>query len=460
MLLWPAPRATEPLDAVVRLPGSKSLTNRYLVLAALATGPSRLRAPLRSRDTLLMADALRSLGADIRDVTLGETSQRETAPPVARHSDAGPAAAGERAAYEVADWLVTPGAVRGGGRLDCGLAGTVMRFLPPVAALADGPVRFDGDDAARRRPMGPILDALRALGVPVDDDGTGALPFTVHGRGAAGGVRGGAVTLDASQSSQFVSALLLAGARYAHGVSVHHDGRPVPSEPHIEMTVACLRAAGVLVDDTEANTWRVEPGSVAPLDVQVEPDLSNAGPFLAAALVTGGTILVPGWPERTTQAGDRLREILAAMGAHVELGPDGLRVSGAGPILGTDLDLHDASELTPTVAALAALAQSPTWIRGVAHIRGHETDRIAALHTELRALGADVTQTDDGLHIRPAPLRGGRFGTYHDHRMATAGAILGLRVPGVLVEDVATTAKTLPDFVGRWTAMLAREGGR
>ena len=313
MLLWPAPRATEPLDAVVRLPGSKSLTNRYLVLAALATGPSRLRAPLRSRDTLLMADALRSLGADIRDVTLGETSQRETAPPVARHSDAGPAAAGERAAYEVADWLVTPGAVRGGGRLDCGLAGTVMRFLPPVAALADGPVRFDGDDAARRRPMGPILDALRALGVPVDDDGTGALPFTVHGRGAAGGVRGGAVTLDASQSSQFVSALLLAGARYAHGVSVHHDGRPVPSEPHIEMTVACLRAAGVLVDDTEANTWRVEPGSVAPLDVQVEPDLSNAGPFLAAALVTGGTILVPGWPERTTQAGDRLREILAAM---------------------------------------------------------------------------------------------------------------------------------------------------
>ena len=421
---WPAPLATGPLDAVVRLPGSKSLTNRYLVLAALADSGSRLRAPLRSRDSLLMAEGLRTLGADIVDLADGD-----------------------------GDWQVTPGAVRGGGQLDCGLAGTVMRFLPPVAALADGPVRFDGDEGARLRPMGPILDALRALGVGVDG-ATSALPFTVQGCGVQG-VPGGAVTLDASQSSQFVSALLLAGARYERGVTVHHDGKPVPSQPHIEMTVATLRAAGVVVDDTEANTWRVEPGPINGLDVVVEPDLSNAGPFLAAALVAGGTVLVPDWPRQTTQAGDLLREILGAMGAHVEWSRSGLRVASDGVVQGIDVDLHEASELTPTVAALAALAVSPSWIRGVAHIRGHETDRLAALDTELTAMGADVVQTDDGLRIQPAPLQGRLFHTYHDHRMATAGAILGLRVPDVIVENVDTTAKTLPDFTGRWADLLA-----
>lgn len=434
--LWPAPTATAPLAAVVRLPGSKSLTNRYLVLAALAVSPSRLRAPLRSRDSLLMAEALRTLGAGITD---------------APAAGGGPAD-GAGAAYAV-DWLVDSGVLRGGGRIDCGLAGTVMRFLPPVAALADGPVRFDGDLGARRRPMGPVLGALRALGVSVSDDGREALPFTVHGRGAEG-VPGGAVTLDASQSSQFVSALLLAGARYERGVTVHHDGKPIPSQPHLDMTVATLREAGVIVDDTEPNTWRVQPGPINGLDVTIEPDLSNAGPFLAAALVAGGWVHVPDWPRRTTQAGDLLREVLTEMGARVELTDAGLTVTGSGAITGVDVDLHEASELTPTIAALAALAQGPTWIRGVGHIRGHETDRIAALDTELTAIGARVTQTDDGLRIEPGPLRGSRFGTYHDHRMATAGAIVGLRVPGVLVEDIATTTKTLPDFTGRWLAML------
>ncbi len=434
---WPAPVATGPLDAVVRLPGSKSLTNRYLVLAALADSGSRLRAPLRSRDSLLMAQGLRELGADIIDtVDLDGNDDRD----------------GDR------DWSVKPGPVRGGGQVDCGLAGTIMRFLPPVAALADGPVRFDGDAGARRRPMGPILGALRALGVGVDDGGTGALPFTVQGRGAQG-VPGGTITLDASQSSQFVSALLLAGARYERGVTVHHDGKPVPSQPHIEMTVATLREAGVVVDDTETNTWRVEPGPINGLDVVIEPDLSNAGPFLAAALVAGGTVLVPDWPQRTTQAGDLLREILAAMGAQVDWSHGGLRVTSDGSVQGIDVDLHEASELTPTVAALAALAVSPSWIRGVGHIRGHETDRLAALDAELSAMGADVVQTDDGLHFQPASLQGKLFHTYHDHRMATAGAILGLRVPGVIVENVGTTAKTLPDFTGRWVAALASQVG-
>jgi 3-phosphoshikimate 1-carboxyvinyltransferase len=298
--------------------------------------------------------------------------------------------------------------------------------------------------------MGPVTDALRALGVDVDDH-DGHLPVTVGGRGR---VPGGSVTMDASASSQFISALLLAGARYDEGVTVHHDGKPVPSEPHILMSVETLRDAGAIVDDSEPNTWRVEPSEITALDVSVEPDLSNAGPFVAAALVVGGTVRVPGWPQHTTQAGDLLREILDTMGADVRLDRSGLTVVGSGELVGIDIDLHDAAELTPTVAALAALASTPTWIRGVAHIRGHETDRLAALTAELGRVGSHVTETEDGLRISPAPLHGGRIRTYHDHRMATAGAVLGLRVPGILVEDVATTAKTLPDFVGLWQAML------
>jgi 3-phosphoshikimate 1-carboxyvinyltransferase len=429
-----------PLEATVVLPGSKSLTNRYLVLAALASDRSRLRAPLRSRDTLLMAEALRGLGVRIDDV------------PPEGEVDAGDAAQ----AVQVDDWLITPPEIlRGGVSVDCGLAGTVMRFLPAVAALADGEVRLDGDPQARMRPMAPVIDALRTLGVDVRDDGTGHLPVTILG---AGHVRGGSVTMDASASSQFVSALLLAGPRYDNGVTVHHEGKPIPSEPHILMTVETLRDAGAIVDDSEPNTWRVEPSEINALDVSVEPDLSNAGPFLAAALVAGGTVRVPGWPQYTTQAGDLMREILDMMGADVRLDRAGLTVQGTGELVGIDIDLHDAAELTPTVAALAALASTPSWIRGVAHIRGHETDRLAALSTELNALGGNVTELEDGLRIVPATLRGGRFRTYHDHRMATAGAIVGLRVPGVLVEDIATTGKTLPDFVGLWERMLRRRG--
>lgn len=418
---WLAPRAPGPLRATVRLPGSKSLTNRYLVLAALASGPSLLHAPLRSRDTLLMAQALRSLGVGITD--------------------------------EGADWRVTPGDLRGDVEVDCGLAGTVMRFVPGVAALADGPVRLDGDAGARVRPMGPVLDSLRVLGVDVDDGGRGTLPVTVR---AHGRVRGGAVTLDASASSQFVSGLLLAGARYDEGVLVRHDGKPVPSAPHVEMTVEVLRAAGVAVDDGEPDTWHVLPGPVDALDVEVEPDLSNAAPFLAAALVTGGSVTVQGWPERTTQAGDGIRDILDAMGADVRLDREGLTVSGGDRIEGIDVDLHDVGELTPVVAAVAALADSPSWLRGISHLRGHETDRLAALATEITALGGDVTETGDGdgLRVRPARMHGGLFGTYHDHRMAMAAAVIGLAVDDVVIQDVGTTAKTLPQFTSRWSALV------
>lgn len=420
---WPAPSTTRPVDARVALPGSKSLTNRYLVLAALASDSSRLRRPLRSRDTLLMVQALRGLGTRIED----------------HPGDDG------------VDWIVDPGPITGGGRVDCGLAGTVMRFLPPVAALADGAVAFDGDPAARVRPMAPAVQALRGLGVEVDDDGRGTLPFTVRGTGA---VPGGTVTMDASASSQFISALLLAGSRFAEGVTVHHEGKPVPSEPHIAMTVETVRDAGGIVDDSEANTWRVEPGPLSALDVVVEPDLSAAAPFLAAALVTDGVVHIPHWPQHTTQAGDFLRDLLDEMGAEVTLSRDGLTVSGDGRPLGVDVDLHAASELTPVVAALAALADGPSIIRGVAHIRGHETDRLRALATELAALGAEVEEREDGLRITPRPLQAGLWHTYADHRMVMAGAVLGLAVPGLVVEDAGTVAKTLPEFTGLWTAML------
>jgi 3-phosphoshikimate 1-carboxyvinyltransferase len=325
-----------------------------------------------------------------------------------------------------------------------------MRFVPPVAALAQGPVVFDGDPHARTRPMGEVITALRGLGVVVEDDGRNALPFTVLGSGQ---VPGGTVTIDASASSQFISALLLAGVRYEHGVDVRHDGKPVPSLPHIEMTVDQLRLHGVEVDDSDANRWRVLPGTVRAVDVEIEPDLSNAAPFLAAAMVTGGEVTVRGWPRRTTQAGDALREILALMGGEVRLDDEGLTVRGPSTIKGVDLDLHDIGELTPAIAALCLLADSPSHLRGIAHIRGHETDRIAALAREFTALGGDVTETEDGLEIRPAPLHGGVFGTYADHRMAHAGVIIGLAVEGVLVENIATTSKTYPDFAGAWTRL-------
>ncbi len=418
---WPAPRATSPVEATVSLPGSKSLTNRALVLAALADGPSVVRRALRSRDSLLMAAALTGLGSHV------DTSTD--------------------------DWTVTPGAFAGDTQVDCGLAGTVMRFVPPVAALSHGTVSFDGDPHMRTRPIGEVLLALRHLGVEVDDDDRGALPFRLRGHGS---VRGGRVVLDASQSSQFVSALLLAGVRYDEGIDVRHDGKPIPSLPHIDMTVAMLREQDVEVDDSDANRWAVAPGPLRALDRTIEPDLSNAGPFLALAAVTGGSVTVRDWPSETTQAGDAWGELLTAMGCEVEHASAGLRVTGPAPgtLQGLDVDLHDVGELTPVVAALCALATTPSHLRGVGHIRHHETDRLAALARELGGLGADVTEHPDGLSFRPAPLHGGLFHTYADHRMAHAGVVVGAAVDDVLVEDVATTAKTFTDFAGAWSALF------
>ncbi|WP_424211861.1 3-phosphoshikimate 1-carboxyvinyltransferase [Streptomyces sp. BI20] len=433
---WPAPLAEGPVRATVTVPGSKSVTNRALVLAALASEPGWVRRPLRSRDSQLMSDALRALGVGIEETV----------------SSASAGAGGEA-------WRVIPAPLRGPATVDVGNAGTVMRFLPPLAVLAAGDIRFDGDPRSYERPLGQVITALRALGARIDDGGRGALPLTVHGAGA---LEGGVVEIDASHSSQFVSALLLSAPRFNQGVEVRHTGETLPSMPHIRMTVEMLRAAGAQVDTPESggekNVWRVAPGALLGRDLVVEPDLSNAQPFLAAALITGGTVTIPDWPARTTQPGDELRRIFTEMGGSCELTEAGLVFTGSGRIRGIDADLSEVGELTPGIAAVAALADSPSTLRGVAHLRLHETDRLAALTKEINALGGDVTETADGLVIRPRPLRGGLFHTYDDHRMATAGAVIGLAVPGVEIENVATTAKTLPDFTAMWTGMLGGVG--
>ncbi|NGO67377.1 3-phosphoshikimate 1-carboxyvinyltransferase [Streptomyces boncukensis] len=430
---WPAPAAPGPVDATVTVPGSKSVTNRALVLAALSAEPGWLRRPLRSRDTRLMADGLRAMGVEIEETASSPTLAAGT---------------GEA-------WRVIPAPPQAPAEVDVGNAGTVMRFLPPLAALADGPVRFDGDPRSYERPLHGVIDALRTLGARIDDAKRGALPMTVHGSGS---LTGGTVEIDASSSSQFVSALLLSGPRFNQGVEVRHTGRALPSLPHIRMTVDMLRAAGAQVDAPEdggePNVWRVTPGALLGRDLTVEPDLSNAQPFLSAALVTGGSVTIPDWPAHTTQPGDALREILSAMGGTYRLDEWGLTFTGGGRVQGIDVDLGDVGELTPGIAALAALADGESVLRGVAHLRLHETDRLAALAREINGLGGDVSETADGLRIRPRPLHGGVFHTYDDHRLATAGALLGLAVADVRVENVATTAKTLPDFPRLWSEML------
>ncbi|MEV8094940.1 3-phosphoshikimate 1-carboxyvinyltransferase [Kitasatospora sp. NPDC085879] len=434
--LWPAPVATAAVDATVTIPGSKSATNRALVLAALADGPGWVRRPLRSRDSQLMADGLRALG-----VTVEETVN---------------AASGGTGGGEA--WRVIPAPqLLGPARVDVGNAGTVMRFLPPLAALADGPVHFDGDPRCYERPQHGVIDALRTLGARIDDGGRGGFPLTVHGTGA---VDGGTVDVDASSSSQFISALLLSGARYNNGVEIRNIGETVPSLPHIRMTVDMVRKAGGQVDAPEdggeKDVWRVTPGALIGRDLVVEPDLSNAAPFFAAALVTGGRVTVRDWPRHTYQPGDQLREIYTRMGGTCRFTDEGLEFTGTGRIRGIEADLHDVGELTPVIAAVAALADSESHLYGIAHLRLHETDRLAALAKEINDLGGDVSETEDGLRIRPRPLHGGVFHTYEDHRLATAAAVIGLAVEGVRVENVATTAKTLPDFPQMWADLLGQ----
>ena len=434
---WSAPfRGRVPVDAHVTIPGSKSVTNRALILAAQAKSPSILRKPLVSRDSELMSAGLVAMGVGIEDK-------------------------GDH-------WIVTPPTrLTGPARIDVGNAGTVMRFLPPLAALAHGDITFDGDPRSYERPIGPVIKALEELGAEIDHGGRYSLPMVIKAKGSLGegslgeGSLGESsqgetnLVIDASASSQFLSALLLIAPSMRNGLTVTHQGAPLPSMPHIEMTVAMLRQFGATVTvDSSAATWRVEQGELHGVDLTIEPDLSNAAPFISLAIVCGGSITVNDWPRETTQPGDQLRGIFATMGATVEYTDNGVKFTGGTSIHGIDIDLHDVGELTPSIAALAALADSPSHLRGIAHLRLHETDRLTALTTELNALGGNVTEEQSALHITPSALHGGIFHTYEDHRLATAGAVIGLVVEGIEVENIATTRKTLTDFPGLWNSLL------
>ena len=421
--LWPAPfRGRKPISSQVSIPGSKSVTNRALILAAQATSPSIIRRPLISRDSELMSAGLVALGIRIDDE--GDNQS----------------------------WRITPAPPKGPAQIDVGNAGTVMRFLPPLAALAQGEIAFDGDPRSYERPIGPVIKALEELGIEINHQGRYSLPMVIRGTGV---IPGGKLTIDASKSSQFLSALLLVGPSMANGITVTHNGSSLPSMPHIDMTVQLLRDFGAEVDvDKTGQSWSVKAGTLKGQDLVVEPDLSNASPFLSIAMVCGGSVTIVDWPQKTTQPGDYLREIFTKMGAGVELNASGLTLTGGDSIHGIDIDLHDVGELTPSIAALAALADSPSHLRGIGHLRLHETDRLAALTREINALGGNVVEEETALHITPAPLHGGTFHTYEDHRLATAGAVIGLVTPDVLIENVATTRKTLPDFPGLWKSLV------
>lgn len=438
--MWPAPfRGSKPVNARVVIPGSKSVTNRALILAAQATSPSILRRPLVSRDSELMVAGLRQLGIDVQEIEV------------------------ESAAHSTKElaWKITPAPLKGPATIDVGNAGTVMRFLPPLAALAQGTISFDGDSRSHERPLGPVIKALEELGISIDHGNRYSLPLALVGTGK---ILGGEIDIDASASSQFLSALLLIGPSTVNGITARHVGGELPSMPHIEMTVEMLRDFGATVHvDAAKKTWRVEPGELHGKDIVIEPDLSNAAPFLSIAMVCGGSITIADWPQKTTQPGDQLRTLLRDMGAKISLNAEGLTLtanseksalSDAPKIVGIDVDLHDVGELTPSIAALAALADSPSHLRGIAHLRLHETDRLAALTREINSIGGKVTEEHSALHFEPSALSAGIFHTYEDHRLATAGAVIGLVTPGIEVENIATTRKTLTDFPGLWESLV------
>ena len=419
--LWPAPyRGNQAIDSAITIPGSKSVTNRALILAALSNSPSTLHKPLHSRDSALMVAGLKALGIGIQEATNG-------------------------------DLTVTPAPLFGPAQIDVGNAGTVMRFLPPVAAMAKGLIHFDGDERSHERPLGPVIAALESLGVLIEHGSRYSLPMTIN---ANGQLQGGSVEVDATSSSQFISALLLVAPATKEGITVIHTGTSLPSLPHIEMTIQMLREKGVQVDVGQ-NRWTVKPHLMQGMNSTIEPDLSNAAPFMAAAMICGGKLSVKDWPAQTTQPGDQLRDIFTQMGATVTRSGNDLTISGTGQIHGIDIDLHDVGELTPSIAALCALADSPSYLRGIGHLRLHETDRLAALAQEINSLGGNVVEEPTALRITPAPLHAGIFHTYEDHRLATAGAIIGLRVGGIEVENIETTQKTLPDFPKAWANMLS-----
>lgn len=430
---WPAPTAAGPIHAQVTLPGSKSQTSRALVIGTIAAKPTLISGALASRDSYMAARAMQSLGAEIEFLDNSD---------VAVHP---------------------PEVLRGGSTIDCGQAGTVMRFGSALAAFADGKTTLVGDASAANRPLRPLMDSLKALGASVKYGGKpGYLPVTIKGvparakKARAKLKNEDTVRVDTSSSSQYLSALMLASPLINERVSLRAEGR-VPSWPYVAMSLDMLADQGVHIERTSSWSWLTDPTRPVGNPIAIEPDLSNAGPFLASVLLTGGQVTIPHWPAKTDQVGKYWLELLPLFGANVALSATGLTVSAPEGLTwpGLEYDLGACGELAPTVAALCLFATSPSTLSGIGHLRGHETDRLDALATEIKRLGGSARVLRDGIRIEPAPLTGARLESYEDHRMATFGAIVGLRVPGCSVFDIATTAKTLPNFPERWDAMLA-----
>lgn len=447
--IWHAPAKSGPLAAEVNLPGSKSLTARALILALLSDHPSSLQGVLNCRDSRLMIDGIVAVGAEV--------SQRNGITTIVPPLKTGFVDMLEKEREPITIY--------------CGLSGTVMRFLPPaIFALGLGPVIFDGDPAARKRPMKPLLDALVQLGAEVTYlREEGFLPFRIDGNW-----QGGTVVVDCERSSQFLSALLLAAPAAPKETEIVVKGH-IPSAPHVAMTLGVIERAGIKYAGPSRNkvlagkcsvdpSWKISPQSFDADSIVIEPDLTNAGPFLAAALICGGEVRVNNWPLESEQAGDYWRQLLPRMGAQaikrVALGDTGysqLVVNGTGTVQGIEVDMSNYGELVPTVAALATLADSPTRITGIGHLRGHETDRLMALAKEIKRLGGDAKGGQDYLEITPSKqMQPATLESYNDHRLAMFGAIVGLAVPGTGVHDMSTVDKTFPAFPQVWEDMLAQ----
>ena len=417
---WHAPTINGAINSTLEIPGSKSATNRAFVLAALGNKNSVITNPLFARDTNLMLEALEKLGCNV----VKKLNSVEISPMKKDHSEIS---------------------------IDVGLAGTVMRFVPPLAALSSGTSHFDGDERARNRPMKTLIESLKKLNVKVIDNYQGKLPFSINSDGQ---ITGGEIEIDASESSQFISALMLVGAKFKNGLTIKHVGQNLPSLPHIEMTIEMLKEVGVKTNQINATTWRIENQKINSKNWVIEPDLSNAGPFLAAAMVTKGEIKIKDWPLQTTQAGNSWIEILSMMGANIQLNSKQLILKNESDIKGINYNLNDVGELTPVLVAISLFANSKSEFTGISHLRGHETNRLAALVENITAIGGDATETEDGLIINPKQLHGGVWKSFDDHRMATAGAVIGLKVKDIYVDDIATTSKTLPNFEDMWNKMV------
>jgi 3-phosphoshikimate 1-carboxyvinyltransferase len=408
---------TEPPDATVVIPGSKSLTNRALLAAALAAGTSVLEGALVADDTEAMASCVAQLGARVRRDDRGTRLEVDGRPP--------PLPSGPL-------------------DLQARQSGVTGRFVLPVLALGAGPYRLDASEQLRARPMADSIEALRALGLTVEEEGrAGALPVVVRG----GPVAGGSVAVRGDVSSQFLSGLLLAGPAMSGGLHVSVGG-PLVSRPYVDLTLAVLGAFGAHVAeaDTAQGTAFDVRGPYRATRYRVEPDASAASYFFAAAAICGGRVRVAGLGDGALQGDVAFADLLGRMGAEVTRTADWLEVRGRGPLRGVDADLRHISDTVPTLAAVAAFASTPSRVRGVGFIRGKESDRIGAVVAELRRCGIEAVEHDDGFVVHPGAPQPAQVHTYADHRMAMSFALLGLRAPGIEILDPGCVAKTFPTY--------------